>query len=128
MGGVVMLDASSLNTIATEQQPTPAGHLRVRGVMKNFNTIEEFKDAQMKKGLLKDLASQADRASTSSTLCPFLLVTFADLKKYVFHYWFAFPATVQKPAWEADEWVRTSEWRFPPGGLLAETLIEPGRL
>jgi ubiquitin-like modifier-activating enzyme ATG7 len=33
-------------------------------------------------------------------LNPFLLVTFADLKKYVYHYWFAFPALVSKPAWE----------------------------
>lgn len=105
IGGLVMLDASSLNTLVSEKQPTPAGHLPVRGVMKNFNTIEEFKDAQTKKELLKDLARETDQASTSSRMSPFLLVTFADLKKYVFHYWFAFPTTVQKPAWESDEWV-----------------------
>ena len=35
-------------------------------------------------------------------LDPFLLVTFADLKKYVYQYWFAFPALVQKPGWEID--------------------------
>lgn len=35
-------------------------------------------------------------------LNPFLLVTFADLKKYVYHYWFAFPALVSNPAWVVD--------------------------
>lgn len=40
--------------------------------------------------------------SENPTLNPFLLVTFADLKKYVYHYWFAFPALVAKPGWEFD--------------------------
>lgn len=39
-------------------------------------------------------------SSDAPVLNPFLLVTFADLKKYVYHYWFAFPALVSKPAWE----------------------------
>jgi ubiquitin-like modifier-activating enzyme ATG7 len=41
--------------------------------------------------------------SDCPSLNPFLLVTFADLKKYVYHYWFAFPALVAKPAWEVDD-------------------------
>jgi hypothetical protein len=41
--------------------------------------------------------------SGPETFNPFLLVTYADLKKYVYNYWFAFPALVEKPGWEVDE-------------------------
>jgi ubiquitin-like modifier-activating enzyme ATG7 len=36
----------------------------------------------------------------TSFLNRFILITFADLKKYKYFYWFAFPAFVSKPAWE----------------------------
>lgn len=35
-------------------------------------------------------------------LNPFLLLTFADLKKYRYYYWCGFPALLQKPGWELD--------------------------
>ena len=92
-----------------------------RGVLKNYNTIEDFKAAD-KAALFNTLADEVcphpdishathpmqiwtsvvERKDTSK-LNQFLLITFADLKKYQYYYWFAFPAFVAKPAWEIAE-------------------------
>lgn len=78
----------------------------LHGKIKNFNTIEEFRSPELKKELFNDVVKQliqsfsATDGSPISPFNPFLLVSFADLKKYVYHYWFAFPALIQKPAWE----------------------------
>jgi ubiquitin-like modifier-activating enzyme ATG7 len=97
----------------------PSGSVAVNGIFKNFNTIEEFRATEPKKELFNAVTDsvgdhhsryplQADRQllesfeTESPNLNPFLLVTFADLKKYVYHYWFAFPALVSKPGWELE--------------------------
>lgn len=113
--GSLMLDGSSLNSLISDESsrhPIPRDHFPIRGVLKNLNTIEEFKDAGMKKALFQELVDGITRSGNDrggegkgcqgekNALNPFVLVTFADLKKYVYHYWFAFPAMVEKPAWE----------------------------
>lgn len=66
------------------------------GYIYNVNTIEEFKTID-KQGLLKDWGSEIYNSTTNTTklnysiLNKVYLLTFCDLKKYKFYYWFAFP-------------------------------------
>jgi ubiquitin-like modifier-activating enzyme ATG7 len=80
--------------------------IQATGIFKNFNTIEDFKAAD-KAALINDVVSKIwDSIITTkdtSLLTQFLLITFADLKKYQYFYWFAFPAFVSKPAWQISD-------------------------
>ncbi|CAG8494260.1 7433_t:CDS:10 [Ambispora gerdemannii] len=75
------------------------------GTVKITNTIEEFKSLD-KQALFKTTTEQiwndivsGKAIENPSLLTRFLLITFADLKKYKYHYWFAFPAFLTDPAW-----------------------------
>ncbi|PPQ66819.1 hypothetical protein CVT24_008678 [Panaeolus cyanescens] len=91
-----------------EEYEIPHGSVVANGTLKNYNTIEEFKNAD--KTALFNQEAQAiwDSILTKSTtnLTKFFVITFADLKKYKYYYWFAFPAFVAKPVWEigAEGW------------------------
>ncbi|KAK9448476.1 uncharacterized protein V1518DRAFT_438462 [Limtongia smithiae] len=70
------------------------------GVLRNVNTIEEFK-AFDKSSLMKSLGRELldDIKSgvideNPSTLAAFYVITFSDLKKFKFTYWFAFPSII----------------------------------
>ncbi|XP_071816836.1 ubiquitin-like modifier-activating enzyme ATG7 [Apostichopus japonicus] len=81
------------------------------GTLINFNTLNAFREID-KKNVLEQSAKQiwddikSGKAITEPFLLSrFMLLTFCDLKKYHYHYWFAFPAlvtpepvTVHKPA------------------------------
>ncbi|KAF5177870.1 Ubiquitin-like modifier-activating enzyme atg7 [Thalictrum thalictroides] len=76
----------------------------VPGILYNTNTLESF-HALDKQSLLKAEAKKiwedihsGKAEEDSSVLLRFLLISFADLKKWSFHYWFAFPALVLDPA------------------------------
>uniref|UniRef100_A0A096LQD5 Ubiquitin-like modifier-activating enzyme ATG7 n=1 Tax=Poecilia formosa TaxID=48698 RepID=A0A096LQD5_POEFO len=78
--------------------PTPARCCPALGMLYNTNTLDAFKAAD-KKALLEKEAKEIWEAIQSgaalknpSVLCRFILLTFADLKKYHFYYWFCFPA------------------------------------
>ncbi|KAJ3321121.1 Autophagy protein 7 [Boothiomyces sp. JEL0866] len=72
------------------------------GTLKNTNTLNEFKDLD-KNAFLKESASKIwDAIKTGAVienpqlLVQFGLITFADLKKYRFYYWFNFPCLLPK--------------------------------
>eukprot|EP00898_Chlorokybus_atmophyticus_P004525 jgi/Chlat1/5073/Chrsp33S05065 len=83
----------------------PTGSFPACGRLLNFNTLERFREADRQKLLVEAaLALQHDILSGAaekqlSRLSPFLLITFADLKRWSFTYHFAFPAiSLPRPA------------------------------
>ncbi|GLJ38595.1 hypothetical protein SUGI_0786970 [Cryptomeria japonica] len=88
----------------------------VPGILYNTNTLESFK-ALDRQTLLNLEAEkiwediQSGRAEVdSSLLCKFLLISFADLKKWNFYYWFAFPALVLDPPATFSKLQRASDF------------------
>lgn len=101
LGSALHLDAASLRSAGPASLAVQA-----QGMLKNFNTIEDFKaankqalfDVELQKiwhGILTDQRPEQQ-------LSRFFVLTFADLKKSRFIYWFAYPALVLKPSWELD--------------------------
>ncbi|KAJ3190113.1 Autophagy protein 7 [Gaertneriomyces sp. JEL0708] len=87
-----------INGTAFESHNIPRGALCCPGLLKNTNTIEDYKGLD-KVALFRHVAELiwADIESGAamqdpSLLCRFVLLTYADLKKYKFYYWFGFPA------------------------------------
>ncbi|KAJ1848720.1 Autophagy protein 7 [Coemansia sp. RSA 2708] len=83
--------------------PHQPGTVSVGGYLHNTNTIEEFKKFD-KAELLRTAGAEildaihSGRATQMpAQLWPFLLLSFADLKKYHFYHWFAFPAVTADP-------------------------------
>ncbi|KAI0671985.1 E1-like protein-activating [Trametes maxima] len=89
----------------TDDPQVPQHAVLAKGSFKNFNNIEDFKNAD-KTALFNHLSDEIWKSITvdksTALLSRFLLITFADLKKYKYYYWFAFPAFAAKPAWEID--------------------------
>ena len=80
----------------------------VRGILRNFNTFEKLVESN-KKLLLKnsmnsmlsssilDTNSTSDMGNRSIMMQSFILYTFVDLKKHIFHYILAFPTIKMEP-------------------------------
>ena len=75
------------------------------GTIKNVNTVEDYRNLD-KVAMIQDVAKRIWDAindgsiyQNPSLLASFLVICFADLKKYRFSYWFAFPALVMDSPW-----------------------------
>ena len=83
-----------------------AGFCRAEGMIRNVNTVEEYRGLD-KSAILLQAARTTWEAINDGTIysCPSLLafftaICFADLKKYKFTYLFAFPALHSEPPWK----------------------------
>ncbi|KAM3490525.1 hypothetical protein MY3957_006200 [Beauveria namnaoensis] len=136
---------------ALTSKNAPLGTARAEGIIRNVNTLEDFKNMD-KTAMLKTAGRQvryvvATYCSTTdvykiwdaindgtiysvpSLLSSFVILSYADLKKYKFTYWFAFPALHSDPAWRrsgpserltSDETTalvdRVGTWRYSVDG------------
>ncbi|KAL8658938.1 MAG: hypothetical protein Q9202_007355 [Teloschistes flavicans] len=81
------------------------GLYRAEGMIKNVNTIEDYRNLD-KSAILTQAGRTVWDAINDSTIysCPsllasFVMICFADLKKYKFTYLFGFPALHSEPTW-----------------------------
>ncbi|KAF2640185.1 autophagy-related protein 7 [Massarina eburnea CBS 473.64] len=90
----------------TDGNSTPPNFCRAEGIIKNCNTIEDFKNLD-RPAILERCGQTIWEAIHDGSIyeCPsllsaFTLITFANLKKYKFTYHFGFPAIQSEPAWK----------------------------
>ncbi|XP_059664079.1 ubiquitin-like modifier-activating enzyme atg7 [Cornus florida] len=114
--------AESLPPERSEQTSIPAitrgnrNKCSVPGILYNTNTLESF-HALDKQSLLKAEAKKiwedihsGKAQEDSAVLSRFLLISFSDLKKWSFHYWFAFPALMLDPPATLMDLRSASQW------------------
>ncbi|KAL0082062.1 E1-like protein-activating enzyme Gsa7p/Apg7p [Phycomyces blakesleeanus] len=88
----------------------PANAFQVTGTITNTNTIQDFQKLD-RQALFQEAASKlwnciesGEAIKHPGLLCQFFVLTFADLKKYKFYYWFCFPAPIPQPSqWQLDK-------------------------
>ncbi|KAI4461849.1 ubiquitin-activating enzyme e1 [Holotrichia oblita] len=93
MKPIIEVDSTSFNNYYNGSK----FYLPYHGLLINKNTIEEFKECD-KKNIIKEAGDilendiKTGRALKDPALLNlFLILSYADLKKYNFYYWFAFP-------------------------------------
>ncbi|KAF2786749.1 autophagy-related protein 7 [Melanomma pulvis-pyrius CBS 109.77] len=91
---------------ALTSDDTPPNYCRAEGIIKNCNTLEDFKNLD-RSAVLETAARTIWEAIHDGSIyeCPSLLssfttIFFANLKKYKFTYHFGFPAIQSDPPWK----------------------------
>lgn len=109
-------ESSEAASLIPESSHGNRNRCSVPGILYNTNTMESF-HALDKHNLIKEEARkiwddiQTGRAvEDCSLLSRFLLISFADLKKWSFHYWFAFPALMLDPPATVVNITPASQW------------------
>ena len=107
----------------------PAGFCRAEGMIKNVNTIEEYRNLD-KGAILSQAARTIWAAINDGTIysCPSLLalftaICFADLKKYKFTYLFAFPALHSDPSWRIAPSLESHSGSDENGHGASDTIV-----
>lgn len=134
---------SSHLTLLTESLPTDEqtetsrgnrNKCSVPGILYNTNTLEGYQ-ALDKQSLIKAEAKKiwedirsGKVEEDSSVLSRFLLISFADLKKFNFHYWFAFPALVLDPPATLVDLKPASNWFTPKEAESVSTCCNEWRM
>ncbi|KAL8923802.1 MAG: hypothetical protein Q9172_002983 [Xanthocarpia lactea] len=83
------------------------GLYRAEGMIKNVNTIEDYRNLDKTAILTQagrtiwDAIKDGTIYSCPSLLASFVVLSYADLKKYKFTYLFGFPALHSEPVWKA---------------------------
>lgn len=94
-----------MSAILTSCLSVPNSFYRSEGIIRNFNTIEEYRNvdriAHIERAgqTIWDAINDGTIFSCPSLLSSFSAICFADLKKYKFSYHFGYPALHSSPQW-----------------------------
>lgn len=102
---IINLDYSSFDDVELDNL-----NWRVKGLLYNVNTIEQFKRLDKLK-LIKQWGSKLNEGMESNDVNEmFYILTFSDLKKYKFYYWLAYP--VLHSQWNVTERISNNEYEL----------------
>lgn len=100
----MQIHGNALGTTA-ELSASNSNSYYATGTIRNVNTVEDYRSLD-KQALITaaghelwDAINDGSIYDDVSRLAKFLVICFADLKKYRFSYWFAFPALVMDTPW-----------------------------